>query len=210
MLKAELRQQIRTLKRQFTPQQLEELSLPVIARLRPLLAQAATVFAYYSLPDEVSTHRLVDELVAEGKTVLLPKVTGPGTMAWHRYTSRADLVRGAYGIEEPDPDYGIEEPNSDLVDGLLASSNTQFSIVRSSFARLLPKGRKNCQFQNAVILVPGLAFDSSGRRLGRGRGYYDRFLAAHPDIYKIGVCFDFQKVQEVPVDAYDVAVDVVV
>jgi len=201
MLKAELRQQIRTLKRQFTPQQLEELSLPVIARLRPLLAQAATVFAYYSLPDEVSTHRLVDELVAEGKTVLLPKVTGPGTMAWHRYTSRADLVRGAYGIEEPDPD---------LVDGLQIPSDSQLSIVRSSFARLLPKGRKNCQFQNAVILVPGLAFDSSGRRLGRGRGYYDRFLAAHPDIYKIGVCFDFQKVPEVPVDAYDVAVDVVV
>jgi len=219
MLKSELRQQIRTLKRQFTPQQLEELSLPVIARLRPLLAQAATVFAYYSLPDEVSTHRLVDELVAEGKTVLLPKVTGPGTMAWHRYTSRADLVRGAYGIEEPDSDSGIEEPDPDLVDGLQAPSNSQLSIVRSSFARLLPKGRKNCQleksivncqFQNAVILVPGLAFDSSGRRLGRGRGYYDRFLAAHPDIYKIGVCFDFQKVPEVPVDAYDVAVDVVV
>ena len=47
-------------------------------------------------------------------------------------------------------------------------------------------------------------------RMGQGGGYYDRFLAAHPHIYKIGVCFDFQKVMEVPVDEQDVAVDEVI
>ena len=59
---------MRDRKRQFTRQQLEELSLPVIARLRPLLREATVVLAYYSLPDEVCTHVLLDELVADGKT----------------------------------------------------------------------------------------------------------------------------------------------
>jgi 5-formyltetrahydrofolate cyclo-ligase len=68
----------------------------------------------------------------------------------------------------------------------------------------------NCQFKAPIILVPGIAFDPQGHRLGRGKGYYDRFLAAHPDIYKIGVCFDFQKVPEVPVDEFDIPVDEVV
>jgi 5-formyltetrahydrofolate cyclo-ligase len=188
MLKTELRQQIRQTKRQFSPQQLKELSLPIIARLRPRLAQAATVYAYYSLPDEVCTHTLVDDLAAEGKTVLLPKVTGPHTMEWHRYTSRANLVAGAYGIAEPD---------SSLADRIQVSSNCQLSIL-------------NSQFKAPIILVPGIAFDPQGHRLGRGKGYYDRFLAAHPDIYKIGVCFDFQKVPEVPVDEFDIPVDEVV
>ena len=61
-----------------------------------------------------------------------------------------------------------------------------------------------------VALIPGVAFDAVGHRLGRGRGYYDRFLSAHTDIYKIGVCFDFQKVPEVPADEQDVPVDEVI
>jgi 5-formyltetrahydrofolate cyclo-ligase len=55
-----------------------------------------------------------------------------------------------------------------------------------------------------------MAFDAKGHRLGRGRGYYDRFLAAHSHIYKIGVCFDFQKVDEVSTDAFDIPVDEVI
>ena len=176
MCKADLRRQIQQIKRQFTPQQLEELSLLVISSLRPLLAEAQTIMAYYSLPDEVNTHALIDELVAEGKTVLLPKVTGPDTMEVRRYTGRADLQEGAYHILEP-----VGEPFTDL------------SAID-------------------LILVPGLAFDAAGHRLGRGRGYYDRFLHSknRPYCVKIGVCFDFQKVDEVPVDAHDIAMDKVV
>ena len=91
MLKADLRKQMRDRKRQFTRQQLEELSLPVIARLRPMLREATVVLAYYSLPDEVGTHVLLDELVAEGKTVLLPRVVGDTVMELCRYSSDADL-----------------------------------------------------------------------------------------------------------------------
>ena len=176
MRKDDLRRQIRQTKRQFTPQQLEELSLPVISRLRPFLAEARTIMAYYSLPDEVNTHSLIDDLVSEGKTVLLPKVMGVDTMELRRYTGRDDLQEGVYHILEP-----VGKPFTD------------YAAID-------------------LILVPGLAFDAAGHRLGRGRGYYDRFLHSRVGFYcvKIGICFDFQKVDEVPIDAFDMPVDMVV
>ena len=61
-----------------------------------------------------------------------------------------------------------------------------------------------------VVVVPGMAFDREGHRLGRGKGYYDRFLAQLPHIYKIGICFPFQLVDKVPADAHDMLMDEVV
>ena len=58
-----------------------------------------------------------------------------------------------------------------------------------------------------VAVVPGMAFDRNGHRLGRGRGYYDRLLPQLPYAYKIGACFDFQKVDEVPTNPFDVVMD---
>lgn len=60
-----------------------------------------------------------------------------------------------------------------------------------------------------LIIVPGLAFDACGHRLGRGKGYYDRLLAK-PGLqaaYRLAVCFPFQFVREVPVETHDLAVD---
>ena len=61
-----------------------------------------------------------------------------------------------------------------------------------------------------VAIVPGMAFDSKGHRLGRGKGYYDRFLSLTPSIHKIGVCFPFQLVDNVPTDENDVRMDEVI
>jgi 5-formyltetrahydrofolate cyclo-ligase len=61
-----------------------------------------------------------------------------------------------------------------------------------------------------VAIIPGMSFDAQGHRLGRGKGYYDRFLAVHPGIYKIGVCFDFQKTEWVPTDIHDIQMDEVI
>ncbi len=55
-----------------------------------------------------------------------------------------------------------------------------------------------------LILVPGLAFDRCGRRLGRGKGYFDRLLASAPQARRWGVAFDMQIVMEVPTSAHDV------
>ncbi len=62
-----------------------------------------------------------------------------------------------------------------------------------------------------LLVVPGLAFDPRGHRLGRGAGFYDRLLA-HPDLraLTVGVCFDEQLVEDVPVDPHDLPVASVV
>lgn len=54
-----------------------------------------------------------------------------------------------------------------------------------------------------VIIVPAVAFDRAGNRLGRGGGYYDRFLKKQPHATLIGVGYDFQLVDEVPVRKHD-------
>lgn len=62
-----------------------------------------------------------------------------------------------------------------------------------------------------AVLVPGLAFDRAGRRLGRGGGFYDRFLLRLPAAtLTIGVAYDGQIVDQVPFDPHDRRVDVVV
>jgi len=55
-----------------------------------------------------------------------------------------------------------------------------------------------------LVLVPGIAFDIAGNRLGRGRGFYDRMLALSPDAVSCGVGFDGQIVALVPVEPHDV------
>jgi 5-formyltetrahydrofolate cyclo-ligase len=59
-----------------------------------------------------------------------------------------------------------------------------------------------------VAIVPGVAFDRSNHRLGRGKGYYDRFLSATPT-YKLGVCFACQLLEHIPHDLHDVRMDAV-
>ena len=61
-----------------------------------------------------------------------------------------------------------------------------------------------------LIVVPGMAFDLNGNRLGRGKGYYDRFLCQHRDVRTIGVCFDFQIVTCVPTEPTDMRLSEIV
>lgn len=58
-----------------------------------------------------------------------------------------------------------------------------------------------------TAVIPGMAFDASGNRMGRGKGYYDRFLPLLPDAFKIGICFSFQFVNNIPTGSLDIPVD---
>ncbi len=58
-------------------------------------------------------------------------------------------------------------------------------------------------------IIPGIAFDGKGNRLGRGKGYYDRFLK-QTKAYKVAVGFKFQIIDKVPVSTFDVPVDIVI
>lgn len=58
-----------------------------------------------------------------------------------------------------------------------------------------------------LAVVPGMAFDKVGHRLGRGKGYYDKLLCQCTDLYKIGLCFDFQLLEDVPAEEHDIVMD---
>ena len=62
-----------------------------------------------------------------------------------------------------------------------------------------------------LVIVPGTAFTAAGARMGRGRGYYDKYLA-QPEVHavKIGVCYAHQLVGELPSEPHDVAMDCVI
>ena len=59
-----------------------------------------------------------------------------------------------------------------------------------------------------LVIVPGLAFDRSGFRVGYGAGYYDTFLAEESTALKVGVCYPFQVMEQVPVEEHDVKLDI--
>ncbi|MDR1880002.1 MAG: 5-formyltetrahydrofolate cyclo-ligase [Tannerellaceae bacterium] len=61
-----------------------------------------------------------------------------------------------------------------------------------------------------LIIVPGVAFDRSLNRMGRGKGYYDRFLQRRPTLPRIGLCFAFQLVEHLPVEPFDVKMDLII
>lgn len=61
-----------------------------------------------------------------------------------------------------------------------------------------------------LAVIPGVAFDMEGNRLGRGKGYYDRFLPYIPSALKVAICFPFQIVEKVPVESFDVRMDIII
>lgn len=63
-----------------------------------------------------------------------------------------------------------------------------------------------------LAVIPGMAFDKEGNRLGRGKGFYDRLLHQLKDysIYKIGICFDYQFLDHIPTEPHDIPVDEVI
>ena len=61
----------------------------------------------------------------------------------------------------------------------------------------------------ALVLMPGLAFDPQGHRIGYGGGFYDRFLAAEPNHPTLALCYDFQMLPQLDTEEFDIPVDCV-
>lgn len=62
--------------------------------------------------------------------------------------------------------------------------------------------------EKSFLIMPGVAFDKDGNRIGYGKGYYDKFLQKHPFLYKAGICFTEQVVEHIESEAYDKKIDV--
>ncbi len=63
--------------------------------------------------------------------------------------------------------------------------------------------------KTALVLMPGLAFDPQGNRMGYGGGFYDKFLAAEPDHPTLALCYDFQMMEHLDTEDHDIPVDTV-
>lgn len=174
MDKQALRKMIREKKRAMTEAQIEQASARLAQLLysSPLYRQATTIYGYLPYNQEVRTVPMLEQALAEGKRVAVPKVYGDEM----RFLYIDDLSRVEKGYA------GIPEP---IDDGPLAEDPT------------------------ALVLMPGLAFDRAGHRIGYGGGFYDKFLSAEPDHPTLALCYGFQMLDELPTEEFDIPVDCV-
>ncbi len=85
------------------------------------------------------------------------------------------------------------------------------NLISGKFGILEPIDVIKIAYKNIdLVLVPGIAFDKEGHRIGYGFGYYDRFLRKVPKAIKIGLAFDFQVADKIPREEHDAPVDLIV
>ncbi len=94
---------------------------------------------------------------------------------------------------------------------LIISELKNFSDLEPGYYGVLePKKIKKVNPKDIdIVIVPGVVFDKKGNRIGYGKGYYDIFLKK-TKAFKIGLAFDFQVVEEIKKEEFDVAIDIIV
>ena len=170
-------------KNRVAQQNKEELSAAICAKFvaLPAYAAAKTVMWYVDAGSEVRTRHTLPEALAHGKRVVVPWcVVETNELELFLLEDMSELVAGAYKILEPKEEL-----------------------------RALPAKRVRPE-ELDLVMVPGTAFDTRGARMGQGKGYYDRLLsAARPDAPLVGMAFDCQIFDDIPVAAHDVFMDLV-
>ena len=166
----------------------------LLAPLRKRLGRPLAVCLYGAFRSEADPADLAASCLEKGDAVYAPRVVPGGEeMEVRRLASPVDWTRGRYGVPEPDP------------------------------ARTEPLDRADLAEALDLVLVPGLAFDRQGRRLGYGGGHYDRLYrsmraGSPPDAPDaeggkplwVGFAFSFQIAGEaLPVEPHDLRLDAV-
>ena len=100
-----------------------------------------------------------------------------------------------------------------LITSYLVSSDIELCLYKEPFIKnalniLEPENPIKIN-EVDVFLVPGVAFTVSGKRLGRGGGYYDKLLSKYPDTLKIGITFNERIMQDLPTESHDISMDYV-
>ena len=99
-----------------------------------------------------------------------------------------------------------EELELHLYEGDASLAEGAFGIMEPTGMLFAPENYDEIQ----LAIIPGMAFDRAGHRLGRGKGYYDRLLPKLTKAQLQGICFPFQLIDGVPAEAHDVKVQDVV
>ena len=100
-----------------------------------------------------------------------------------------------------------------LITSYLVSSDIELCLYKEPFIKnalniLEPENPIKIK-EVDVFLVPGVAFTTTGKRLGRGGGYYDKLLSKYPDTLKIGITFNERIMQDLPTESHDISMDYV-
>ncbi|MBO2527498.1 MAG: 5-formyltetrahydrofolate cyclo-ligase [Clostridiales bacterium] len=82
-------------------------------------------------------------------------------------------------------------------------------LETGSFGIAEPVDGQEADDRTALVLLPGLAFDRDGHRIGYGGGYYDRFLARQPHHPTVALCYGFQLLDRLPTESHDIPADAV-
>lgn len=172
MTKNEIRQLIKRQKAKLSDVEKLVSASKVFASLEKCnsFINAHNILLYYSLPDELLTHKFIAKWYGK-KNIFLPRVNGEylDILPYDPST----LHFGAYNIVEPKGN-NITDP---------------------------------CKIE--LIIVPAIAFDRKGNRIGRGKGYYDRLLP-NTTATKIGVGYDFQLIDNIETEPHDITMDIVI
>jgi len=179
----------------LTPGERRDAALALAGNLAevPAVAQARTLMAFLSLPTEIDTWPVIRWAWQHGKRIAIPRIqTGPD--GDRTPPNRRDMV--AVWLEKAGVSKASTHPH--VRPGPLG-------ILHAPDAPVVPPGRID------VVLLPCQAVDRRGNRLGKGGGFYDRFLArADVTAKRIAVAFRRQVLDAVPVTDNDQRVDMVV
>ena len=104
---------------------------------------------------------------------------------------------------------------------VIDSTNIEFfKIIEDSFEKIKFTKGKYGIFENSLsttsidqmdlLIIPGIAFDLQGNRIGYGKGYYDRFLSSRKTKYVIGLAYETQVINESPNNHYDIPVNIII
>ncbi|GGX45728.1 5-formyltetrahydrofolate cyclo-ligase [Streptomyces fructofermentans] len=174
-----LRRELLTVRAGLTADDVRKSGTSLAARAMelPELAHARTVAAYVSVGSEPGTRALLDALHARGVRVLLPALLADNDLDWGEYTGEASLVPVRHG--------------------------GRMTLLEPGGGRLGPDAVLGAD----AVLLPGLAVDARGMRLGRGGGSYDRVLArldrAGADPALVVLLYDTEVVDRVPEEPHD-------
>ena len=61
-----------------------------------------------------------------------------------------------------------------------------------------------------MIIIPGIGFDTTGGRIGHGKGYYDRLLTQTTQAYRVALAFEFQIIDQIPTESHDISMDLII
>ena len=180
-LKAAIREQAR--KNRIAQKNKDEVSRNICSKFTALPAYAAakTVMWYVDAGSEVRTRHTLPLALSHGKKVIVPWcVVETNQLELFLLEDMTELVEGAYKILEPKVEL-----------------------------RDLPEKKVRPEALD-LVMVPGTAFDPRGGRMGQGKGYYDRLLSGvRSETPLVGMAFDCQIFDEIPVSSYDVFMDLV-